>query len=136
MRILIAAVTAVIAVVFGGVLGLIGVGLVGIGYLVYRWSLLRPLLLFGGLYLPSIVMPNNQLIVGMKCAGLPDVLRCGQLVMEGWTRGWVQQAYGGKLIGTDYVYTRSSPDLAVRDRSQPTSRFIDEFFSRRGGTLF
>ena len=110
MRFLIAAVAAVIAVVFGGVLGLTGVGLVGIGYLVYRWGLLRPLLLFGGLYLLSIVIPNNQLIVDMKCAGLPDVPRCEQLVKEGWTRGWVQQAYGVKLIGTDYVYTRSSPD--------------------------
>jgi hypothetical protein len=122
--------------VFGGVIGLIGVGLMGTGYLIYRWGLLEPLLLFGGLYLLSIIIPNNQLIVGMKCAGLPDAPRCEQLVKEAWTRGWLQQAYGVKLIGTDYVYTRSSPDLTVRDRWQPTGRFIDDFFSRRGGTLF
>jgi hypothetical protein len=136
MRFLIAAVTAVIAVVFGGVIGLIGIVLAGIGYLIYRWGLLRPLLIFGGLYLLSILIPNNQLILGMKCTGLPDVPRCEQLAKEGWSRGWVQQAYGVKLIGTDYVYTRSSPDLTVRDRWHPAGRLIDDFFSRRGGTLF
>jgi hypothetical protein len=70
-------------------------------YIMVDWSggarrrgVLKPLLFFGGLYLLSIVTPNSQFIVGMKCAGLPDVPRCEQLAREGWTRGQIHQAYG------------------------------------------
>jgi hypothetical protein len=119
-----------------GALTLMLLGTVCLGvYLLHRSGMLTVSLLGLALYVGVAYFPDSDFIVGLKCGGLPNPAVCAQLARQGWTRGWIQQAYGARFIGGDYVYTRTSPDLIVRGRYQPTGNVVDDFLASRGGII-
>ncbi len=114
---------------------LIGVGsILGLIYFLWRIHLLLPLIALTALFCAFKLAPTSDFVTGLKCMNLPqqDTV-CRDLARAGWTRGWIMQAYGAKEVGDHYIYTRSTPDLTVRSRFQPTGDWFHDWWQGGGG---
>ncbi len=114
---------------------LIGVGsILGLIYALWRIHLLIPIIIAVLVFGAFKLAPQSALVIGLKCAGLPDeTTTCAEMARSGWTRGWIMQAYCAKEVDNHYIYTRSTPDLTVRSRFQPTGDWFHDWWEGGGG---
>jgi hypothetical protein len=113
-----------------------GTLLVLLGYPLFRLALylLRKLLVPIVLVTIAIMwlLPtSNQALIAWRCCGLPDEQMCERMLADGWSISWIMTAYGRQQWGSgahQYIYTRRTPDLHVRERclgSNPA--WLDKF---------
>jgi hypothetical protein len=117
---------------------LIGMGsILGLIYFLWRIHLLLPLIIAITLVCAFKLAPTSDFVVGLKCANVPQQTTvCADLARAGWTRGWILKAYGYRLVGDHYMYTRSTPDLTVRAQFRPTGSSLYDWWEGGGGLPF